>query len=164
MALDNLVALNSNYLAQRYPTLRKYGGYVLLLVFAYAFPFILHFLELKAIRAGPRVDEPHTVGGAGRHLRGLRGPHAALFCLAIGVGLDLTLPSTSAIYLVGIAVAAACSAILLKWGMPPGNWLGLVLVAAAFGHALKPYYHASAVRQFPAELSVLRTVFSHKGE
>ena len=65
---------------------------------------------------------------------------------------------------IGIAIAAVCSAVLLRWGVPPGNWLGVVLVAAAFGHALKPYYHASAVRQFPAQLSVLRTVFSHQGE
>jgi hypothetical protein len=96
---------------------------------------------------------------------------AAVLCLAIGIGLDLTSPSTSAIYLVGIAVAAVCSALLVNWGVPPGNWLGIVLVAAAFGHALKPYYHASAIRQFPAEHSVLRAMFSvrtfefsHKGE
>ena len=164
MALDNLVSLSSNYLAQRHPTIRKYGGFALLLVFAYAFPLILHFLELKAIRVGRAwVSFTLWVLLAIAYV-GFGDVHAALLCLAIGVGLDLTSPSTSAIYLVGIAIAAVCSAILLRWGVPPGNWLGVVLVAAAFGHALKPYYHASAVRQFPAQLSVLRTVFSHKGE
>jgi hypothetical protein len=164
MALDNLVALDSNYLAQRHPTIRKYGGLVLLLVFAYAFPFILHFLELKAIRTG-RAWVSFTLWLIlALTYVGFGDVQAALICLAIGIGLDLTSPSTSAIYLVGIALAAVCSALLLKWGVPPGNWLGVVLVAAAFGHALKPYYHASAVRQFPAQLSVLRTVFSHRGE
>jgi hypothetical protein len=164
MALDNLVALNSNYLAQRHPAVRKYGGYVLLLLFAYAFPFILHFLDRKTIRLGRAwVSFTLWVILAVSYV-GFGDVQAALLCLAIGVGLDLTLPSTSAIYLVGIAVAAACSAFLLKWGIPPGNWLGVVLVAAAFGHALRPYYHPTAVRQFPAEFSVLRAVFSQKGE
>jgi hypothetical protein len=159
MALDNLVSLSSNYLAQRHPAVRKYGGLVLLLAFAYAFPFILHFLELKVIRVGRAwVSFTLWVMLAIAYV-GFGDPQAALLCLAIGVGLDLTSPSTSAIYLVGIAAAAACSAVLLKWGVPPGNWLGVLLVAAAFGHALKPYYHASAVRQFPAQLSVLRAVF-----
>jgi len=164
MALDNLVALDSNYLAQRHPAIRKYGGLVLLLVFAYLFPFVLHFLELKAIRVG-RAWMSFTLWLilAVTYV-GFGDVRAAFLCLAIGIGLDLTSPSTSAIYLVGIAIAAVCSAVLLKWGVPPGNWLGVVLVAAAFGHALKPYYHASAVRQFPAQLSVLRAVFSHKGE
>ena len=166
MALDNLVALNSNYLAQRHPAIRNYGGYVLLLLFAYAFPFVLHFLELRTIRVGrARVSFTLWVGLALVYF-GFGDPRAALFCLAIGIGLDLTSPSTSAIYLVGIGIAAVCSALLLKWGVPPGNWLGVVLVAAAFGHALKPYYHASSIRQFPAQLSVLRAVFtsSYRGE
>ncbi len=166
MALDNLVALNSNYLAQRHPAIRKYGGYGLLLAFAYAFPFILHFLELKAIRIG-RAWMSFTLWLVLALVYfGFGDLRAALFCVAIGVGLDLTSPSTSAIYLIGIAIAAACSALLLRWGVPPGNWLGIVLVAAAFGHALKPYYHASSIRQFPAQLSVLRAVFksSYRGE
>lgn len=164
MALDNLVALNSNYLAHRYPAIRSYGGYVLLVLFAYAFPFLLHFLELKTIRVGRAWMSLTLWVVLAFTYMGFGDWQAALLCLAIGIGLDLTMPSTSAIYLVGIAIAAACSAFLLKWGMPPGNWLGVVLVAAAFGHALKPYYHASAVRKFPADLSVLRAVFSQKGE
>ncbi|MEJ0039774.1 MAG: CHASE2 domain-containing protein [Gammaproteobacteria bacterium] len=159
MALDNLVALDSNYLAQRHPAIRKYGGFALLLAFAYAFAFILHFLELKAIRLGRAwISFTLWVILALAYV-GFGDVRAALFCFAIGVGLDLTSPSTSAVYLVGIAIAAACSALLLRWGVPPGNWLGVVLVAAAFGHALKPYYHASAIRQFPARLSVLRAIF-----
>jgi hypothetical protein len=158
MALDNLVSLNSNYLAQRHPAIRKYGGCALLLAFAYAFPFILHFLELRTIRLGRAwVSFTLWVILALMYV-GFGDVQAALLCLAIGMGLDLTSPSTSAIYLVGIALAAGCSALLLKWGVPPGNWLGVVLVAAAFGHALKPYYHASAIRQFPAQLSVLGAV------
>jgi CHASE2 domain-containing sensor protein len=166
MALDNLVALNSNYLAQRHPAIRKYGSFALLLLFAYAFPFILHFLETKTIRVG-RAWMSFTLWVVLALVYfGFGDVQAALLCLAIGIGLDLTLPSTSAVYLIGIAVTALCSALLLKWGVPPGNWLGVVLVAAAFGHALRPYYHATAVRQFPAELSVIRAVLrsTHKGE
>jgi hypothetical protein len=166
MALDNLVALNSSYLAQRHPAIRKYGSFALLLLFAYAFPFILHFLETKTIRVG-RAWMSFTLWVVLALVYfGFGDVQAALLCLAIGIGLDLTLPSTSAVYLIGIAVTALCSAVLLKWGVPPGNWLGVVLVAAAFGHALRPYYHATAVRQFPAELSVIRAVLksTHKGE
>jgi CHASE2 domain-containing sensor protein len=159
MALDNLVSLSSNYLAQRHPTIRKYGGLALLLVFAYAFPSILHFLELRAIRAGRAWVSLTLWLLLAIAYVGFGDIKAALLCLVIGIGLDLTLPSVSVIYLIGIAFASACSAVLLKWGVPPGNWLGAVLVAAAFGHALKPYYHASIIRQFPAQLSVLRALY-----
>ena len=159
MALDNLVALKANYLAQRYRPIRKYGGFVLMLLFAYAFPFILHLLELKAIKVGRAwmsftlwILLSVTYWGFGDGL-------GALFCLGIGVGLDLTSPSTSAIYLIGVAMTAAISAQLLDWGVPPGNWLGIVLVAATFGHTMKVYIKGSDRKPFPAELSILRTLF-----
>ncbi|MEJ1965092.1 MAG: CHASE2 domain-containing protein [Gammaproteobacteria bacterium] len=159
MALDNLVALKSSYLAQRYPGWKKYGGFVLLLAFAYAFPFILHVLERKAIKVG-RAWISFTLWLLLSIMYwGFGDGWAALFCFGIGVGLDLTSPSTSAVYLLGIAVAAAISAQLLDWGVPPGNWLGILLVAAAFGHTMKAYCAESERKRFPARLSVLRTLF-----
>jgi hypothetical protein len=63
------------------------------------------------------------------------------------------------VYLLGIALAAVFSALLLEPGIPPGNWLGLVLVAAAFGHTMKAYCRGTKRKPFPAELSVLRAIF-----
>ncbi len=85
---------------------------------------------------------------------------ASLTCLAIGIGLDLTSPAISVIYLLGVAIAAVISAMLLDQGVPPGNWLGLVLVAAAFGHTMKSYVKGSRRKAFPHELSVFRTIHS----
>jgi hypothetical protein len=159
MALDNLVALKANYLAQRHSAWKTFGGFVLLLLFAYAFPFILHLLELKPIKSG-RAWVSFTLWMLlAITYWGFGDGWAALFCLGIGVGLDLTSPSTSSIYLLGVGVAAALAALLLEWGIPPGNWLGLLLVAAAFGHTMKAYCKASERKAFPAELSVLRALF-----
>jgi hypothetical protein len=159
MALDNLVSLGGRYFADRYPTVEKYGGLALLLVFAYLFPFVLHVLELKSIKVGRAWVSltlwlllALTYWGFGDGI-------AALTCLAIGIGLDLTSPSTSVVYLLGLAVAAVLSALLLESGIPPGNWLGLVLVAAAFGHTMKAYCRGTKRKSFPSEQSVLRTVF-----
>ncbi|HEV7717324.1 MAG TPA: CHASE2 domain-containing protein [Steroidobacteraceae bacterium] len=159
MALDNLVALKSNYLAQRHAAWKTFGGFALLLLFAYAFPYILRALELKRIKVG-RAWVSFTLWMVlAITYWGFGDGWAALFCLGIGVGLDLTSPSTSAVYLLGVAVAATISAQLLEWGIPPGNWLGMLLVAAAFAHTMKAYCKASERKLFPADLSVLRALF-----
>jgi hypothetical protein len=159
MALDNLVSLGGRYLAERHPTLKEYGGLALLLVFAYVFPFVLHVLELKSMKVGRAWVSLTLWLLLSLTYWGFGDGTAALTCLAIGIGLDLTSPSTSVVYLLGLAFAAVLSALLLETGIPPGNWLGLILVAAAFGHTMKTYCRGTKRKAFPNEMSVLRAIF-----
>jgi hypothetical protein len=160
MALDNLVSLGGSYLTERHAALKEYGGFVLLLLFAYLCPFILRMLEVHSIKRGLAWVSLTLWMGLALLYWGFGDGTAALICLAIGIGLDLTSPAISVIYLLGVAVCAVISAMLLDQGMPPGNWLGLVLVAAAFGHTMKSYVKGSRRKAFPHEFSVLRTVHS----
>jgi CHASE2 domain-containing sensor protein len=159
MALDNLVSLGDRYLSERHPKLKEYGGFALLLLFAYAFPYILYVLEMKSMKVGRAWVSLTLWLMLSLMYWGFGDGTAAITCLAIGVGLDLTSPSTSVVYLLGIALAAVLSALLLEPGIPPGNWLGLVLVAAAFGHTMKAYCRGTKRKPFPAELSVLRAIY-----
>jgi CHASE2 domain-containing sensor protein len=159
MALDNLVSLGGNYLADRHPRLRAYGGFALLVVFAYVFPFILFFIEQKSIKRG-RAWMSFTLWMLlALTYWGFGDGRAAVICIAIGVGLDLTLPSASVVYLLGLAAVAILSALLLEAGIPPGNWLGLVLVAAAFGTTMRVYCRPTPQRTFPHEYSALRAIY-----
>jgi hypothetical protein len=160
MALDNLVSLGSSYLTERHSDLKEYGGFVLLLLFAYLCPFVLHLLEMHSIKRGLAWVSLTMWMGLALLYWGFGDGTAALTCLAIGVGMDLTSPAISVIYLLGVAVSAVISAMLLDRGVPPGNWLGLILVAAAFGHTMKSYVKGSRRKAFPHELSVFRTVHS----
>jgi hypothetical protein len=159
MALDNLAALGGRYLAERHGKWKEYGGFVLLLLFAYTFPFVLYVLEQKSLKQGRAWVSLTLWLMLALMYWGFGDGMAALTCLGIGVGLDLTSPATSVVYLLGIAVAAVLSALLLEQGIPPGNWLGLVFVAAAFGHAMKTYCRAEKRKRFPAEFSVLRASY-----
>jgi hypothetical protein len=84
---------------------------------------------------------------------------AAATCVAIGIGLDLTMPTTSASHLLCVALAGLASALFLSSGWPPNNWLGLVLVAFAFAHTLKAYYRPAEKKYFPAHESVLSHLY-----
>lgn len=159
MALDNLVSLGGSYLAERHPKVKEYGGLALLLVFAYLFPYVLHVLELKSMKVGRSWVSFTLWVLLALTYWGFGDGTAAATCLAIGIGLDLTSPSTSVVYLLGLATAAMLSALLLETGVPPGNWLGLVLVAGAFGHTMKAYCRGTRRKPFPSEESVLRTTF-----
>jgi hypothetical protein len=160
MALDNLVSLGDSYLAERHSNLKEYGGFVLLLVFAYAFPYVLFLLDQRSMKIGRAWVSLTLWLVLSLMYWGFGDGTAAITCLAIGIGLDLTSPSTSVVYLLAIAAAAVLSALLLEQGIPPGNWLGLVLVAAAFGHTLKTYCRGSKRKTFPADASVLRAIYS----
>lgn len=159
MALDNLLSLGSGYLAERYGTLQKVIGFVLAMIFAYAFPFIVGLLEhprlKKALIAAsfsiwPLLAAMYFYFGD---------PTAAVTALAVGVGFDLMKPSSSATYLIGIAAAAIGSLFFLSRGWPPGNWMGLVFVLVAFSSTVKPYYRSEERRNFPHRASVLRNLY-----
>jgi hypothetical protein len=158
MALDNLLSLGDRYLAERTSELKKYLGYALLMIFAYLYPYILYVLEQKSVKQGRAWMSLTLWTLLSLTYLGFDDKTAAATCFAIAIGLDLTSPTTSVVYLLGLAVAAALSAYLLGRGVPPGNWLGLVLVAGAFGHTMKTYCRGTKRKPFPAEESVLRTV------
>lgn len=155
MALDNLVSLGDRYLAERHEVFKGVAEVIVTLLLAYVFPYLLSVLEHRKAKTG----RAYVSFGLWLTLAVVflcHGDIASAFtCLAIGIGLDLTMPATSASHLLCVAATGLASAFFLSRGWPPNNWLGLVLVAFAFAHALKPYYRAPEKKHFPARESVL---------
>jgi CHASE2 domain-containing sensor protein len=155
MALDNLVSLGDRYLAERHEGFKAVAEVVIVLLLAYAFPYLLAALEHRKSRAGRAYVSFGLWMLLALVFLGHGNIAGAATCFAIGVGLDLTMPTTSASHLLCVALAGLISALFLSRGWPPNNWLGLVLVAFAFAHTLKPYYHPPEKKYFPAHESVL---------
>jgi len=161
MALDNLLSLGSGYLADRHETLQQILAGLLVAVFAYMFPFVVRLLEhprLKTILAAAGFAV--WVVLAATYLS-LNHWLVALAALGIGVAFDLTKPTTSAGYLLAVIIAGVGSLFSLSQGWPPGNWVGLVIIA--FTHTIKPYYFGEERKHFPHRASVLRSLFKIRG-
>jgi CHASE2 domain-containing sensor protein len=160
MALDNLVSLGDRYLAERYELARGIAEIVIVLLLAYAFPYVLSVLDHRR----SKTSRAYASFGLWILLALVFLAHgnfaAAVTCVAIGIGLDLTLPTTSASHLLCVALAGLLSAFFLSRGWPPNNWLGLVLVAFAFAHTLKAYYRPAEKKYFPAHESVLGHLYA----
>lgn len=160
MALDNLVSLGPRYLAERHQVFQAFAEILIVLALAYAFPYVLSLLEHRK----SKMSRAYVSFGLWMLLGLVFLAHgnaaAAATCLAIGIGLDLTMPTTSASHLLCVALAGVVSALFLSSGWPPNNWLGLMLVAFAFAHTLKPYYHPPEKKHFPAHESVLAHLYA----
>jgi CHASE2 domain len=160
MALDNLVSLGDRYLAERHEAFKTSAEVVILLLLAYGFPHLLRLLEHRKSKMGRAYVSFGLWMLLALVFLGHGDIAGASTCLAIGVGLDFTMPTTSASHLLCVALAGLISAFFLSYGWPPNNWLGLVLVAFAFAHTLKPYYHPPEKKYFPAHESVLCHVYA----
>lgn len=159
MALDNLISLGQRYLAERHEVFHGVAEVLVVLLLAYVFPYVLSALEHRK----SKMSRAYVSFGLWLLLAFVFLVHgnfgAAATCVAIGIGLDLTMPTTSASHLLSVALAGIVSAFFLSRGWPPNNWLGLVLVAFAFAHTLKPYYHPAEKKYFPAHESVLSQLY-----
>ncbi len=155
MALDNLIALGSGYLADRHEDLQRAAEVLLVLVFAYLFPFIMPWLELPGWKTTLAVVSLVAWGVLAGMQFYAEHPHIALLALLIGLFLDLSKPTVSAGYVTAVAIAALCSIGFLRRGLPPGNWFGLVIVVIGFVHTVKSYFRGAERKHFPHPASVL---------
>lgn len=155
MALDNLMSQGSGYLAERHESATKVIKVMFVFLLAYLLPFLFKYIDHPGLKK--------TFGHASLSIWLLlailhfSAGHVqnALIALVIGVTLDLTKPTLTAGYFLAMMLAGIFSGVSLWQGWPPGNWFGLVLLAIAFMHALKPYYHGSERKQFPDKSSTL---------
>jgi len=155
MALDNLLSLGPGYLAERHEQARHIAWIVLVVIFAYVFPFIVWLIEHRIVKIWlASISLAVWCTLALVHLS-VGHYYTAGIALAMGVALDLTKPRTSAGYFLAAFVAAGGAMISLWRGWPPGNWFGLVLVIITFSHTIKPYYLGEERKRFPHGSSIL---------
>lgn len=160
MALDNLMSMGSDYLAERHEETTATVKALLVLLLAYALPFLFAFVEHRHLKKSMAVvslgmwlalTAVHLSAG---HIQN------ALIALGIGIALDLTKPTASAGYFAAMLLAALASVVSLWQGWSAGNWFGLVILAIAFAATLKPYYKGSERKPFPDKLSIVGSILN----
>jgi hypothetical protein len=159
MALDNLLGLGPNYLADRHKSLMKKISAALVLAFAYLFPFVIWVIEHRWAKVTLATLSLGIWLGLAAIYALHHHPGIATVALVMGIALDFTKPKTSASYFLALFGALAGSWLSLQKGWPPGNWFGLLLVIIAFSHTVKPYYLGEERKTFPHKSSILAALY-----
>jgi hypothetical protein len=75
--------------------------------------------------------------------------------LAVGLALDLIAPMQTFVYGLVIVLMGIGAAALLRFGIAPANWVGMILVAFAFFHACKQFFKTEERKGFPHKASFI---------
>ena len=155
MALDNLLSLGDHYatdMSVRTSTLVAIG---LLVLLAFVAPRILLRYEEKNSRVIAAAALLGWLVLAGfLAAAGASGP-AVFAAVAVGIALDLVAPMQTIVYMGIIALMSIGASTLLRFGVAPANWVGMILVAFAFFHASKQFFRHEERKGFPHKASFL---------
>jgi hypothetical protein len=73
----------------------------------------------------------------------------------IAVAIDLLMPLQTLVYLLAVALLGLGAALLIRFGVAPANWIGMVLIGLAFASTVKPFFKQEELKSFPHPVSFL---------
>lgn len=155
MALDNLLSLGTRYATELSTAASVGAATALLLTLAFVAPRILLHWRERNSRPLAAVAFAIWLALAG-FLAWSGASGAAVFAaLAVGLALDLIAPMETFVYLLIIVLSAIAASTLLRLGIAPANWIGMILVAVTFFHTSKQFFRDEHRKGFPHQASFL---------
>jgi len=155
MALDNLLSLGTRYTTDLSSIASVGIATLLLLTLAFIAPRVLLRWRERNSRALAAVAFAIWLVLAG-FLAWSGASGAAVFAaIAIGLALDLISPMQTFGYALIVALSAIGASTLLRLGIAPANWIGMILVAVTFFHTSKQFFRDEHRKGFPHKASFL---------
>ena len=149
MALDNLLALGTSYATEMSGRASSRWPSLLLLLLAYVVPRILLRHRERNSRAVAALGLAGWIAlAAFLAWSGASGP-AVFAAVAVGIALDLIAPMQTFSYVLAIGLMGIGASTLLRFGVAPANWVGMILVAFTFFHASKQFFKDEERKGFP---------------
>jgi len=148
-AVDNLLALGNRYARELSPGATAATALALLAVLAFCVPVLVILFDEPKRRAVSALGLVCWLGLAGFLSYSGASAEAVFAAVVVGIAIDLLMPVQTLIYLVVVILLGGGAALLLKFGIAPSNWIGMVLVALAFAATVKQFYRQEELKDFP---------------
>ncbi len=155
MALDNLLSLRDRYATEMSSRMSALVAVLLLLMLAFCVPRILLRYHEKNSRALAAVGLVGWIALAAFLAWSGASGRAVFGAIAVGIALDLIAPMQTFAYALIIGLMGIGASTLLRFGVAPANWVGMILVAFAFFYASKQFFKDEQRKGFPHKASFL---------
>jgi len=155
MALDNLLSLGTHYATELSTSASVCIATLLLLTLAFVAPRVLLRWRERNSRTLAALAFAMWLSLAGFLAASGASGGAVFAALAIGLALDLIAPMQTFGYLLIVALSAIGASTLLRLGIAPANWIGMILVAVTFFHTSKQFFRDEHRKGFPHKASFL---------
>src|SRR5262249_38930098 len=153
MALDNLLSLGTRYATELSGFVSTAIAPVLLVVLAFGAPRVpLRWHERNARRLAAAALAI-WLGLAGFLAWSGASAGTVFAAVAIGLALDLIAPMETFAYVLIVVWSAIGASTLLRIGIAPANWIGMILVAMAFFLTSKQFFRDEHRKGFPHKAS-----------
>jgi hypothetical protein len=128
---------------------------LLLALLAFFVPLIVILLDEPKRRVVSAIGLLCWLGLAGFLSFAGASPESVFAAVVVGIAIDLLMPIQTLIYVLVVLLLGGGAALLLRFGLAPSNWIGMVLVALAFAATVKQFYRQEELKQFPHPVSFL---------
>jgi CHASE2 domain-containing sensor protein len=153
MALDNLLSLGTRYATELSGFVSTVVATVLLVILAFVAPRVhLQWRERNDRRLAAAALAV-WLGLAGFLAWSGASGGTVFAAVAIGLALDLIAPMQTFGYVLIVVLSAIGASTLLRIGIAPANWIGMILVAMAFFLTSKQFFRDEHRKGFPHKAS-----------
>lgn len=154
-AVDNLLSLGPRYASDLSSGFLLSLALVLLALMAFGVPVLVIVLDEPKKRWASLAGLLIWLFIAWFLYRSGASAGAVFAAVIVAIAIDLLVPLQTLVYLLVVALLAAGAALLVRFGVAPSNWIGMILIGLAFAATVKQYFRQEELKQFPHRLSVL---------
>lgn len=154
-AIDNLLGLGARYARDPSSGASATTAMLLLALLAFLVPILVILLDEPKRRAVSAFGLLCWLGLAGFLSYAGASAEAVFAAVVVGIAIDLLMPIQTLIYLLVVVLLGGGAALLIRFGVAPSNWIGMVLVALAFAATVKQFYRQEELKEFPHPVSFL---------
>ena len=154
-AVDNLLALGDRYAREMSPGATATTAMALLALLAICVPLLVILFDEPKRRALSALGLLCWFGLAGFLSYSGASGEAVFAAIVVGIAIDLLMPVQTLIYLLVVLLLGGGAALLIRFGIAPSNWIGMVLVALAFAATVKQFYRQEELKEFPHPVAFL---------
>lgn len=154
-AVDNLLGLGPRYARDLSAGATATTAMLLLALLAFLVPILVILLDEPKRRVVSAFGLLCWLGLAGFLSYAGASPEAVFAAVVVGIAIDLLMPIQTLIYLLVVVLLGGGAALLIRFGVAPSNWIGMVLVALAFAATVKQFYRQEELKEFPHPVSFL---------
>ncbi len=154
-AVDNLVSLGERYASDLSDGFLLSLALLLLALMAFGVPILVIVLDEPKKRWASLAGLLIWIFIAWFLHRSGASAGSVFAAIVVGIAIDLLMPMQTLIYLLVVALLAGGAALLVRFGVAPSNWIGMILIGLAFATTVKQYFRQEDLKQFPHRLSAL---------
>lgn len=154
-ATDNLLSLGDRYARDMSSGTTASVAILLLALLAFFVPLLVILLDEPKRRVVSAIGLLCWLSLAGFLSFAGASPESVFAAVVVGIAIDLLMPIQTLIYVLVVLLLGGGAALLIRFGLAPSNWIGMVLVALAFAATVKQFYRQEELKQFPHPVSFL---------